>query len=142
MRLKYLLNNVIIPSATYQFSICPSSPRIISQIKSKIAMAIRKSLRLPIDSPSSVIYASDGLQITDIEQIFLFKSLGALLIANRPASPNYQNTINYSKQMSYEINSNHNILKNPIWIDGKNTSNSFFTHSLTNRKLQNYHRPK
>jgi hypothetical protein len=48
---------------------------------------------------------------------------------------NYQNAINYSKRMSYEINSNHNILKNPIWIDGKNTSHPF-SHTLS--LMENY----
>jgi hypothetical protein len=135
MRLKYLFNNVTTPSAAYQFSMCPFSPGIMSQMKSKITMAIRKSLRLPIDFPSGIIYASNGLQITHIKQIFIFKSLGDLRIASRPALPHYQNAINYSKQMSDEINSNHNILKKLIWIDGKNTSDPF-SHTLS--LMENY----
>jgi hypothetical protein len=37
--------------------------------------------------------------------------------------------------MSYEINSNHNILKKSIWIDGKNTSHPF-SHTLS--LMENY----
>jgi hypothetical protein len=85
----------------------------------------RKALILPIYLPQSFTLATTGQQITDLEQIYIFKSLSNLVILTQKNSPNHEIAKPYFKQISYSINSNHNVLKTHVWTDDKKLLHTF-----------------
>jgi hypothetical protein len=86
-RIKYHLTKVITPSAARQFAICLVNSIIINMMNQKLLLILKKALRLPINFLKSLILANTGLQISDLEEIYLFKLLGDLNISPQKCSP-------------------------------------------------------
>jgi hypothetical protein len=130
-KLKYLINGVIIPSALYQFSTCPAIYLTLSKMNTITSMVLKYSLRLSKDFPRSLNLSPTGIGITDMEEAYLFKSLGDLLVASQPNLQNYTIAKNFKKQLGFHLNTNSNILKNPIWLNNRLLRHSFaYTQSL------------
>jgi hypothetical protein len=66
-----------------------------------------------------------------MEEAYLFKSLGNLLITSQPGLQNYPIAKNFEKQLGYYLNTNSNILKNPIGLYDRMLRHLFaYTQSL------------
>jgi hypothetical protein len=64
-------------------------------------MVFKLLLRLHKDFSGSLILSPTETRITDMEQAYLYKSLGHLLIASIPSSQNYPIAKNFAKQLSF-----------------------------------------
>jgi hypothetical protein len=66
-----------------------------------------------------------------MEEAYLFKSLGNLLIASQLSSQNYSIAKNFEKQLGLYLYTNSNMLKNSIWLNDRMLRHSFaYTQSL------------
>jgi hypothetical protein len=82
-------------------------------------MVLKHSLGLPQDFPRSCILSLTRIGITDMEEAYLLKSLGDLLIASQTCSHNYPIAKNFKKPLGSYLNTNSNILKSPIWLNNR-----------------------
>jgi hypothetical protein len=126
-RLKYILKAVVIPSAAYQFSFCPSTPDTLRELNSEIAKAIKSTLILPKYFPSCFLFHPDAFGATEAENAYLQKSLGDLLVASQSGSTSEEHAKTYICQLSWELCNPYNPLTNPTQL-----GTIGFKHLLTN----------
>jgi hypothetical protein len=107
------------------------------------SMVFKQSLRLPKDFLRFLILSPTGIGITDMDEAYLFKLLADLPIASQPSSQNHQIAENFANQHSFYLNTNSNILKNPIWLNNRMLRHSFaYTQSLMSQYKLSIGEPK
>jgi ribonuclease HI len=70
-RLGYVVSAVLLPSLCYRLIPCTPTPSQIMKLNSMLNTTIRFCLRLPRDSPRSLIHSRIGMRIPDVEEVIL-----------------------------------------------------------------------
>jgi hypothetical protein len=86
LRLRFILNSVIGPSMSYQFSICSVTEPFLRKMTTRICSTIKKNLRLSKKFPTSLLLHKDSFGALEAETQYLCKSAGDIIVASHSQS--------------------------------------------------------